>query len=799
MKQIYYCCLVLLAFSLERISAQSEASSFERNRQFQPVIGAWALEHSMKWAHDFVTEYVIPYWKVDYSQQQVNGFIEGIHKFLVRIKQASDDPVACLRQTTMLPVMLDQRLILALKQSVKILKEQLKEIVLSSNPLQFGVTTLNILGVFNDPFEFAGDYGPRMNPIREKIFHLLVSRAAIAANLSDAQAQEKRMSKQELIKLAIDQDKEYGPTLGQVVTPELFELIKKRIKMLKQGNQKTIDLLEQFVDDYKDQKLFYFLRNNPPLLLKLDNQIKDAAREGTVVDMPIISSSVLLSGKDAQALKTRLIDSIFTDTVVGLAEKESKLKEALAKLDKGYLSTYLSKAKGIPDNQELAIFCTPIGQAFFYWMYQALNFDLAFAQDPSLIGQVNAVKSAFSETLGDAKKRASLLKEKLLRANTKVLFTQESDQYVPELLSSNGMFLPLGKQNISDGTFVLLASDFWESDYQIIPFPDYPRSQNGAFSVILATQKDTQQKFLLVSGHGHSVKADDGRLQVTMAVEALQRLSALEQEPVVLIIGMDANTKSVQDVKLFKELLQELGLQTTEIGATTIKQRMVTVQHAKAGKFARDEEDYIIVKKDQSLLKDVRVNFTKLFVDPTIPLPNLDNQSDHYAVSAVVVYPTQKIIGNKQLAIHSVSDILENIDAQATSEKRDAHVAKRPEEYRLQRRLVQETKQAIKGTILDNKSLPTQNTKREWVKAFVETYESPYVLSKLKPQQKKRYIAQIMQAFNTIDFDHLTQQDVTALFAEPNGLYTYLSPALQKELRRRFMPYLHAGQPRVTF
>lgn len=53
-----------------------------------------------------------------------------------------------------------------------------------------------------------------------------------------------------------------------------------------------------FIDRYKCQKVFRFLRNNPPKLLHLDYALKEkAAREGITFDMPILGSSALLVGK----------------------------------------------------------------------------------------------------------------------------------------------------------------------------------------------------------------------------------------------------------------------------------------------------------------------------------------------------------------------------------------------------------------------------------------------------------------------------------------------------------------------
>ncbi len=64
-----------------------------------------------------------------------------------------------------------------------------------------------------------------------------------------------------------------------------------------------------------------------------------------------------------------------------------------------------------------------------------------------------------------------------------------------------------------------------------------------------------------------------------------------------MIIGIDANTKSEEDVAALREHLEQLGLVATSVGPTTVKQRMVTAQHAKSGRYAVDEEDYIITLK----------------------------------------------------------------------------------------------------------------------------------------------------------------------------------------------------------
>ena len=49
------------------------------------------------------------------------------------------------------------------------------------------VITSNILGSFNDPFEFEGNYGNDVNPIRDYVFEQVVSREALTTNLTDQQ------------------------------------------------------------------------------------------------------------------------------------------------------------------------------------------------------------------------------------------------------------------------------------------------------------------------------------------------------------------------------------------------------------------------------------------------------------------------------------------------------------------------------------------------------------------------------------------------------------------------------------
>ena len=145
------------------------------------------------------------------------------------------------------------------------------------------------------------------------------------------------------------------------------------------------------------------------------------------------------------------------------------------------------------------------------------------------------------------------------------------------------------------------------------------------------------QRFLLASCHGNSKKTEDGRLQLSLIME---KFHALCDENLQLLIGIDANTKTERDVALFHEHLAKLGLQATQAGPTTIKKRMVSVQHSKVGKFTMDEEDYLITLKPKNgkglQFSHLTLGFKEDKLDLKKALPNRDNPSDHYPVGAWV-------------------------------------------------------------------------------------------------------------------------------------------------------------------
>jgi hypothetical protein len=510
--------------------------------------------------------------------------------------------------------------------------------------LHLVVFTANILGSFNDPFEFDGNYGEEVNPIRDYVFEQVVSKEAIVSNLSVVEEEQFR---DQLIADAIQRDLQHGPTLDQLIPLDLIEQFVKKQQELQNEGFSDVDLrnILSFLERYKDQKVFSFLRHNPSDLLSLDKILRDkASRDGRSFDLPILSSTEPLKGENALELKANLLESLFTKETLSQVKPPEKLQEAIAKLDPGYLQRYLGQGA---DNAELSIFITPAGQVFFYWLYQSLNLHL-ISQDEAMIAQINNVKKIFASTLGNPVERAGMFREKLIAAEASVVFTQESDAIVPQLLTENGLFHSVDSQNLADGTLVLLRGDAWEPLYEVIPIDDYEGYERGRLNVILARKTGTEERFLLASCHGNSTRAEDGRLQIFKIMEKFHQLKNLpENKGLQLVIGIDANTKTEEDVELLRHQLEELGLEATNMGPTTIKKRMVTAQHSKAGRFAVDEEDYVIVLKPANggvfEMTHPTVGFREEKTDVTITLPNMDNPSDHYPVGATLYRISQSV------------------------------------------------------------------------------------------------------------------------------------------------------------
>lgn len=466
--------------------------------------------------------------------------------------------------------------------------------------LSFVVHTSNILGIFYDPFEFAGDYGPGMNPIRDKVFEKIVYKKD-----------------------------DRGPLLSEIVTPEMIRELEKIQKQYPSFSKNDFDYLIQFINKYHDQSIFLLTRKCPSSFLSLEKKLNDeSARQGKIFDLPILSSSGEIQGNNLENLKKNLLNQLYTENTFRLTKRADELKKTIEECDPFFLKNLWGP---IAENKDLHAFISPAGQIFFYWLYHSMNFHLVIDNEET-IKDINRAKLLFIQTLGNSKRRATHFLEKFRLAQSSVVFTQECDNIFPKVLAKD--FHPIDLQNPSDGCFIFLKKDLWNKNYEMVPITEYSDYEEGKINIIFAKTLQGEE-FLLASCHGNSTKAEDGRLQIQLIMKKFEELRSFYPD-LPLVIGIDANTKNPEDVQKLRILLKELGLIASNVGPTTVKQRMVTVQWSKSQRYAIDEEDYIITLTPQKggkyNLTHQTVGFQEQKADPKIVLPNIYNPSDHYPV-----------------------------------------------------------------------------------------------------------------------------------------------------------------------
>ena len=295
--------------------------------------------------------------------------------------------------------------------------------------LSLVIHTSNVLAIFIDPFEFEGDYGPEANPVREKVFELIVSKEALARNQKPegmGTAEDKHL----LVAQAIVKDQQHGPLLSELVNPELLNeliLLQKKADLPEFSVEKLVSIID-FIQRYGDQRIFRFFRHTPTPLLTIDKTLRDqAAREGRTFDLPILSSTQVLDGQNSHELKLQLLAALFTEKNLSLTKPEEELLQSLNGMDVKWLRQLLGEKA---DPQDLKVFCTRAGQLIFFWLYHSLDLHL-ISEEPGLIDQINQTKVIFVQTIGNPQERAQTLKKKLVEANTAILFTQESDLFLP--------------------------------------------------------------------------------------------------------------------------------------------------------------------------------------------------------------------------------------------------------------------------------------------------------------------------------------------------------------------------------
>lgn len=109
---------------------------------------------------------------------------------------------------------------------------------------------------------------------------------------------------------------------------------------------------------------------------------------------------------------------------------------------------------------------------------------------------------------------------------------------------------------------------------------------------------------------------------------------------------------------------------------------------------------------------------------------------------------------------------------------------------KLYQRIESETNEAIKGSILDNNSLPIQANRSQWIDAFVNMYGSAPLLPPLTAQKSAQIKATLNNFFTSVNFETMSPEQLARALENVQDLYLQLPDRLKLALEERLFPYV---------
>lgn len=510
-------------------------------------------------------------------------------------------------------------------------------------------------------FEFFGSgYGEELDAYRARIFQAVLpaetfvrkmSREEILAemkkedpkvNPTDAEIEQFQAK---LLEQACLKDLEKGPTLRQLagcdsaftdaqdqpfnVLEELAQL-EKSINNPKILSQNDLAQFELFIKKFGHQKLFAFLHGINPHkegsegtsgLLRLDHWFRN-------ITFPFLNEPAPIKAKNPYEVKQQLLHALFSTEVTQAKYLSSRHTMQIIREDLD-LTLLKDEHGNAVTPEELEFFSTPAGLLFFNWLYHAEEWDLALKE--STVDEFNWANKTLQALMGDPKQRAEKFVQDLLHFNVSVLAAQECGPLFAEELKKQGFIDPFNNTGASF-TALFLREKRWKDIEPI-------KTNLRKLAMVLATDKQTKDRFLHVSAHSYSTDAKEGLEKIK---EAIRVYRELQQQPgnkdLILMIGVDANTKETVDIEALQQLMQQEGLQITDYGPTTLKIRALTTQQEKRGKRIFKPGDHVITSnlKGRYRVMDRMLGWLRKRADSSLALPNPKHPSDHLTVLLVI-------------------------------------------------------------------------------------------------------------------------------------------------------------------
>jgi len=517
--------------------------------------------------------------------------------------------------------------------------------------VSFKIMGANTLAGMDSPFEFSGELGlgQKADETRARVWEAVTSMASFykycPADLIleedgsvPADIDARRTA---LIRAAIAREKTYGPTFGELITPEFIASLRRNFP----NESAEIDAFVVWVNKFKDVHAFPLLRNYPGKLIAMDKLINDTRSEGLVDAPPTPYSTVQISENPAEAID-RLLGYLARFPKEMKDAKLTEVQEEVANFEEAKLKKLLGDNAVSGVDGDLSLFTrTRFGQKLFHAVYNEENRRLiaAAAQKEgattTLLQDVNQLKQRFAETLADPQIRANVYLKNIKKHEFGVVFTQEAYQQIIDGLAPN--YLPIDRQvdaRVGRDCLIFLHRDLWDEDYKVISFEGkYADKDRKHLTMVLAKCKQTGEWFAFASSHGDAGKSEDGRRQLELIKEAFDSLDRKLYPNIQLVVQADANTKTREDATAYQDKADDLDLEYSEMLETCFKQRMATVMNNKVGKFDRNPGDLFLVlcARVGGLFKITHLKIGyKEEQDRDSKLPTLKYPSDHFPISA---------------------------------------------------------------------------------------------------------------------------------------------------------------------
>jgi hypothetical protein len=494
------------------------------------------------------------------------------------------------------------------------------------------VFTLNFLGIWSDPFEFKGKYGKDIiDNTKKEVNDVLIGKApAGKKGITDADIQS---------------DLNYGPTLTELMPPQLWQ----HIAALAQKNgldMQRIGSAQQFITKYGPAKLFYYFRNCHEALLGLDLKLREKAQNsGATFDFPIVSSPAEIDENIDNAL-TNLADRLFTqearDCAVGFEKENVKWADNLPKArDKirnnyQYAQEAFRRCAGtIPgtDRTDVTNFlASKEGELVFYFLYQAMNLRLIHSV-PGLPKRVNQAKAEFTTSSGDIMKRAEFFANKYAEENAGIVCVQECNAHLINAMRDRGFVSTEYVRNKSGGyekrssvgAVIFLNAKIFKRDYQDISYSAKDKQHKS--TAIVAELLHSSKKVFINSFHGSSSTSSEATTWIREAHDQYKKSSAD-----IFVSAGDTNANDQAEINAVYTLADQLKCVGTNLGNTTAKEREITPQ-PKVGILNKSQKDIIITN---AKIEKQTLDFKEHQMEEGRCLPDGESRSDHLTGGAVL-------------------------------------------------------------------------------------------------------------------------------------------------------------------